>query len=461
LDFYATPDPIAEVTLMKRVVGSGLQGLQRLVAELPEPGPQLDALAAVAAYIDVTQGHMWPVSADSIFADSLLPHLDLSFGPALIHWLGDASLGTLHWRLIGLLPLCGGAEASAWLARYYDLTSQHFDPPDPPYTLSKPEPDAFIDFADGQEFEITFRDWAERTAGSDRYVICVGKGFASRRELLLGIDRGSDGSFEELLATGLTDSWFSAGQDIEVLRFRGKLALTLRRGAVTIAHHVPVMKFAQLEYDDKPYWQTVDTRRVSTTLHLSDLRRDSDGDGLTDIAESRLLSDPYRPDTDGDGEPDRTDRAPTTDPASSGLRERGTARALAYDAAEDEWSYSRFDYTPQQALPYEAWYVECAELGHFTYARKGSRGYYLLPLSTAREQESGMALIPPGDYFAAPTKVGWSAQISDYQKDYWAGASDSRIKACVYTSSTAGRDIFMTELDGEWYPVYSTVTWII
>jgi hypothetical protein len=41
-----------------------------------------------------------------------------------------------------------------------------------------------------------------------------------------------------------------------------------------------------------------------------DLRRDSDGDALTDVAEQRLGTDPHNKDTDGDGDPDDIDPWP-------------------------------------------------------------------------------------------------------------------------------------------------------
>lgn len=48
------------------------------------------------------------------------------------------------------------------------------------------------------------------------------------------------------------------------------------------------------------------------TWHISvaDVERDSDGDGLTDIEEQRLGTDPLNPDTDGDGIPDGADPCP-------------------------------------------------------------------------------------------------------------------------------------------------------
>lgn len=42
----------------------------------------------------------------------------------------------------------------------------------------------------------------------------------------------------------------------------------------------------------------------------SELEKDSDGDGLTDLMEEKLLTDPYNSDTDGDGLPDRYDPMP-------------------------------------------------------------------------------------------------------------------------------------------------------
>jgi hypothetical protein len=45
-------------------------------------------------------------------------------------------------------------------------------------------------------------------------------------------------------------------------------------------------------------------------LPLAELRRDSDGDGITDIAENRLLLDPHNPDTNGNGIPDGIDPLP-------------------------------------------------------------------------------------------------------------------------------------------------------
>jgi hypothetical protein len=66
-------------------------------------------------------------------------------------------------------------------------------------------------------------------------------------------------------------------------------------------------------------------------IPLADLERDSDGDGLTDLAEERLLTDPEQADTDRDGLADGEDPTPniaTTDPPAP------EARVLAAVLAE-------------------------------------------------------------------------------------------------------------------------------
>jgi hypothetical protein len=74
---------------------------------------------------------------------------------------------------------------------------------------------------------------------------------------------------------------------------------------------------------------------------LDDLTRDSDGDGLTDLAEQQLLLDPQRGDSDGDGIPDGTDSVP--DVASgpiTGVRQRAFNAALAELTGESDAAIS-------------------------------------------------------------------------------------------------------------------------
>ncbi len=53
-----------------------------------------------------------------------------------------------------------------------------------------------------------------------------------------------------------------------------------------------------------------DRTGIYLRIPISELKRDSDHDGITDIAEEHLLLDPDNPDTDGDGIPDGSDPLP-------------------------------------------------------------------------------------------------------------------------------------------------------
>lgn len=59
--------------------------------------------------------------------------------------------------------------------------------------------------------------------------------------------------------------------------------------------------------------RVVKRERVILEAPLASLVRDSDGDGLSDLVERRLLLDPTRADTDGDGVSDVVDRTPRLD----------------------------------------------------------------------------------------------------------------------------------------------------
>jgi len=66
------------------------------------------------------------------------------------------------------------------------------------------------------------------------------------------------------------------------------------------------------------------------------IRRDTDGDGLTDLVEARLGTDPKRPDTDGDGLPDGVDPCPTVAPHPLNEIEKVAQAALNAYFFDDE-----------------------------------------------------------------------------------------------------------------------------
>ncbi len=103
------------------------------------------------------------------------------------------------------------------------------------------------------------------------------------------------------------------------------------------------------QFDDA---EEPDIRHVADTLvkdglflmlDLATLRRDTDGDGLTDIVETRLHTDLNNPDTDNDGIPDNLDLTPRV----SAPR---TEKTLALEAAINKDRRICFEYDPHGAI---------------------------------------------------------------------------------------------------------------
>lgn len=68
------------------------------------------------------------------------------------------------------------------------------------------------------------------------------------------------------------------------------------------------------------------------------IRKDTDGDGLTDIVEARLGTDPTKADTDGDGVPDAVDPCPNAAPRVLGDNEKIVAASIEARFFGEAWS---------------------------------------------------------------------------------------------------------------------------
>src|SRR6185436_8215688 len=95
-----------------------------------------------------------------------------------------------------------------------------------------------------------------------------------------------------------------------------------------------------------PIGRTFKRERSGLYLDIawSDLEKDTDVDGLTDLAEERLMTDPFAPDTDSDGLPDAIDPlpqipavsrpSPTAGPLAAVLNTATSARLTAIFPAD-------------------------------------------------------------------------------------------------------------------------------
>lgn len=96
-------------------------------------------------------------------------------------------------------------------------------------------------------------------------------------------------------------------------------------------------KPAPTEYRKIPMAKLITTEWIRLFPNDPAIRKDSDGDGLTDLVEARLGTNPQVADTDGDGVRDDIDPCPNAAPRTLGDREKIVAAAVAAHFFGNDW----------------------------------------------------------------------------------------------------------------------------
>ena len=376
--FFANVDPLADDELMSELVSAGISAMGRMLEAVTiEDRSQLDALAAAAAYIYAASGtDVYGVSAQSVFIDSVRELASPELVEILASWLAEDSLALLHIQLLGVLAQCGDAAAEELALRYRLLAPSKHTGAGPPYrgVLREDVVARYI---------VKHQGWiyAERSAeeaGSwyvsveqedyegRRYVLYSSPGLLSFLDLYLGIDNDGDGWFEEVLPTGLIH--IPLQYRLERLDAppdeAEQLILRLHGESIVVGQHQPV--YGAEEHSGR---RLARTQFVESELQLAALRLDSDGDGLTDIVEGMLLTDPFNDDTDADGLSDQEDPTPLVHADDMGWEERGVARALAYFFASKESQRTRAQHLVH---PWRARYLYIVNVGQVAFAPDSS-----------------------------------------------------------------------------------------
>jgi hypothetical protein len=453
----AASDPIADTALMADLVRAGTTELLSLLEHVDaSSGPQLDAILAAAFHSSGSSvEHSGPMAgAAQAVIDKLSKKLDETYVPRLITWANDPSLAAMRPQLAGMLARAGGPAAKAHLDGLYTLPPQEFNPPEPPlrgcsgkeYTVYPP---MSRNAAADNLVSTTYRDFAEITVGGVEYELFTYDMLGSPRDIYLGLTKsGNDGGYDEVLYTGLSDLFFRIGSGYssgEEIHRRGPIKLKVKGDTVTISHHVPVYKTKK--YDEGTTYQDwVDTKYVADKLSLKSLRRDLDADGLTDILEDVLRTDPKNSDSDTDGVPDKHDRLPNVDPSRWGQRERALARALQFHNLGKETSDED----------------ECGNLPPFKvrFFAIGSDIPVAIPVGSSYCVHQ--PLQSDGAWTVGPVvSAGWDDNVAGWQHA-WGNSEPAfgpEVKAFVHLGSgNMGYRLEMTEIDGEFYPLREGVT---
>lgn len=497
--FLASPDPLSDPALMRSIATTGVNAIERCMTRLkPEDAAHWDALMAAAVYITQHRESTAKFSSDA--AELLFTVFHAAAPPAyqaqMLRWLRDPSLATVHNHLAGLLARAAGLPAQPDLDNYYAqmAVTRHIAPQ--PQMLVSPPP---ATPADSSNWCAEIYDeaglWAE-ASGEDgaRYALFPAAGLTSDRDLYLAVDTQADGAWDAVLPTGLQDVCFAFHNPGHAMGpgARGKLALSLDGGRIEIMHHRPLIsnhvsgagaKLSHTKWMDRAV-------RFESRIELASLRRDSDGDGLTDVMEQQLYLDPHNPDTDCDGISDGEDAAPNANPARMGKLERGIARALTYFFASGELGPGWWGPPAQRggfenntaAQPWSCRYLLLHGCGPVSYC--GGAQTYVICLNTRSRRSAYRERLKLSPQLSA-IDVGWETPgLGTAQQWHASALSDIAQSRTSYDDATltgyssavfseepeaalvvsveyciGGYIILLVDIDGEYYPYKIDQTW--
>lgn len=366
-DLLASPAPLQDQALMRRIVANGLDSLAQLLLHTPaSAGPQLDALAQAAAYEEALRSpEELSGSPAELLCKRLKDKADPRVSELIIRWLEDPKLADLQLWLRQALPVTGGPRAAEWLSAHSPPSGLRHHQPDP---LALPPVATAPDEQDSSQRSLDFGQPFLSSTGA-KLLAYSGPGLPNDDAICLAVDEDHDGLYEEVLPTGQSCYPFSGDEA------KGAGPLLPRVVAVTdteveIERRVAVYKQADAsDPDANTLWpQLAGTQISRVSLKLADLRRDSDADGLTDVFEQTAGLDWKVADSDSDGVVDGMDGAPLSNPARMGPVERGISRALdLFFASENRYAFYHW-WEGSNGNPLQVRSLEVSGAGAFDYA---------------------------------------------------------------------------------------------
>lgn len=496
--FLACPDPLADTELMRTIITTGVNAIERCVTKLkPDQASHWDALLAAAMYLRTHKSEdQYGMDAIDLLWGMLRENAQPAYTPQVIRWFHDPSLASIRNALAGSLAACGGPLAKTQLDAYYaELDITQHKAPQAGALVNQPEIAGIVDPTRYDDLYVASGLWAEANSGNGvKYALFPAAGLISDRDLYVAIDSQGDGVWDEVLPTGLRDMCFShchPGGPIGPGP-KGMLEFKVEQDVLKIMHHQPV--YEMVTYDEGPdQWEREELTgadRVETTVKMADLRLDSDADGLTDVLEKLLFLDSATADTDGDGVADDLDVAPRANPAQMGKLERGIARALRFFVTGNEdssWWLGSLERTGYERVragqPWSARYILARECGPISFS--GGINTFGICLNT-KEQRAAYATALKGYPSMSALEIGWSTPNMDaiqawkcsVYSDSFPGPDATESGNYMYAndwkqSATRNADMIvniefwlsgyvvaMIEIDGEYYPREMFMTWI-
>jgi hypothetical protein len=443
-DFSASAAPVQDARLMRRVVAADSSGWAGLLADVENP-PQLEALLRAANYREAQRAFEFESERALV---SRLVQLGSKAEPLLVRLAAEDQMSWLRPVLETALFKTQGTVARDYIKRTYALTDPMPLPlSGPPWPLSaadsplsslRKEPELTGGYDPVQWATVT-----DPQGGS--YTAFTGFCTAGETQVLLGFDEQADGSFEWIAPTGLVDDCCTPRGIFRGLPKcfdeRKQLTLALALPEVVIGHHsgqyAPADEYGQRELTGAVFAQT--------RLTLDAIRRDSDGDGLTDTTEALLLLDPHQVDSDRDGLTDDIDPAPNAATGGMDRFTRGLARMLQARARQAAWNIRAGRALPSAPalLPFDAVYIRSDK--PIAAGWEGRRAIYvtteaqLASLGTADPRPAGCDL--------------YLQEMTDEDRSFVKVPGTRAVQVQSYGSDAMMPPDLLTEIDGEYYPL--------
>lgn len=473
--FLASPAPLEDEALMRDITAQGINAVLALLpATPPERAEHLDALLAETIHLY----HMDVLRRGTreeldYFFTSLKRIASPAYAPTMVRWLNEPTLNWLPDDARIALAYCGGPEAREYLCAWYDAREVKLHAQSAaPYALLKPQDEA-SEFRQTQLLVQAGR-WAQvELSGGQSYVVFPASGLQNERDLYSAYDAQGDGQWDWILPTGLQDVFYQYQRNGMYYYYqypapRGTLALGFTGDALRISHNRPLPG----QPNPVPEGAEFVVDFVEDKVPLAEILRDSDGDGLTDITERALLTDPAVADSDGDGMGDAHDATPNANAARMGAVERGIARAMRYFYSDYYAGQGWWD-PPDRAgfyamgQPWNARYFTVS--GCDPVAFSNSPGTYGICINTPEqlrqytagasglEEPSLVALSWVTREMAQQDPGGASYHLTaEYLDDY--PAADMLV---AFDRGMSGDSVQLKLVDGEYIPIGSAYNWVV
>jgi len=214
----------------------------------------------------------------------------------------------------------------------------------------------------------------------------------------------------------------------------------------------PDDKTSESTFEGKKVSELVAGAWFSTFVPNKAIRKDTDGDGLTDLVEARLGTDPKKADTDGDGDPDGVDPWPNAAPRELSDAEKVIAAAFEARYHFDQSEGADIFQAPEGCKPFEL----VGRRGPTLWAEASPKKPEFAQLMACYETGVGMIGVHGGNRQKKGAK--WEESVITWNKDH----TEASFVISTYFGGLNGTgfDVHVRKFGDEWVVVSMRMAYV-